>query len=97
MPSATPGTTRGGPVLCPDAITRTGSVSGRVDDDGNNATWSDHVTDEEYNAAARNNERLGRRRARHGPETLATVAERESAGTATTCLLWTAMKRGLLW
>ena len=23
-----------------------------VDDDGNNATWGDHVTDEEYNAAA---------------------------------------------
>jgi hypothetical protein len=52
MPSTTPGTTRGATRVVPDAITRTGSVSGRVDDDGNNATWSDHVTDEEYNAAA---------------------------------------------
>jgi hypothetical protein len=40
------------PCCAPTRSRRTGSVSGRVDDDGNHATWSDHVTDEEYNAAA---------------------------------------------
>jgi hypothetical protein len=32
----------------------------KVDDEGNGATWGDHVTAEEYNAAPRNSERLGK-------------------------------------
>ena len=35
-----------------------------LDDEGNSATWGDHVTAEEYNAAPRNTERLGKAGAR---------------------------------
>jgi hypothetical protein len=68
-----------------------------VDHDGNPATWGDHVTDEEDNAARQELANGSAcRRARHRPETLAIVAEREPAGTATTCLPWKTSSRLLL-
>jgi hypothetical protein len=65
-----------------------------VDDEGNNATLGEHVTDEEYNAASpewRTAPQAGTRGV--GLRRSHIVAEREPAGTATTCLLWTTRGR----
>jgi hypothetical protein len=51
-----------------------------ADDPGSPVTWREHMTDEEYNAAPRgvaNTREAGA--ARHRPDTLAVVAQREPA------------------